>query len=124
MNMLRVQWPDKINSGEVVKVRMLIQHAMDTGYLQDFSGKLVPRNVLHRAFRPILTLNFLCAPPKQPSSKLNGSTTKVRRASTFKFSKWLDYLLGLDAGRFYHAAIFGKVATQFGAKALGSARRS
>jgi sulfur-oxidizing protein SoxZ len=46
MNMLRVQWPDKINVGEVVKVRMLIQHAMDTGYLQDFSGKLVPRNVI------------------------------------------------------------------------------
>ena len=46
MNMLRVQWPDKINAGEVVKVRMLIQHAMDTGYLQDFSGKLVPRNVI------------------------------------------------------------------------------
>lgn len=46
MNMVRVQWPDKINAGDVVKVRMLVQHPMDTGYLQDFSGKLVPRNVI------------------------------------------------------------------------------
>ena len=46
MNRVRVQWPDKISAGQVVKVRMLIQHPMDTGYLQDFSGKLVPRNVI------------------------------------------------------------------------------
>ena len=46
MTRVRVQWPDKISVGEVVKVRMLIQHPMDTGYLQDFSGKLVPRNVI------------------------------------------------------------------------------
>ena len=46
MNRVRVQWPDKISAGDVVKVRMLIQHPMDTGYLQDFSGKLVPRNVI------------------------------------------------------------------------------
>jgi sulfur-oxidizing protein SoxZ len=46
MTRVRVQWPDKISAGEVVKVRMLIQHPMDTGYLQDFSGKLVPRNVI------------------------------------------------------------------------------
>ena len=46
MTIARVQWPDKISAGELVKVRMLIQHPMDTGYLQDFSGKLVPRNVI------------------------------------------------------------------------------
>jgi sulfur-oxidizing protein SoxZ len=46
MTIARVQWPDKVSAGEVVKVRMLIQHPMDTGYLQDFSGKLVPRNVI------------------------------------------------------------------------------
>ena len=46
MTRVRVQWPDKISAGDVVKVRMLIQHPMDTGYLQDFTGKLVPRNVI------------------------------------------------------------------------------
>jgi sulfur-oxidizing protein SoxZ len=46
MSIARVQWPEKITAGDVVKVRMLIQHAMDTGYLQDFTGKVVPRNVI------------------------------------------------------------------------------
>ncbi len=44
----RVQWPDRIAPGDVVKVRLLIQHPMDTGYLQDLQGKLVPRNVIRQ----------------------------------------------------------------------------
>jgi sulfur-oxidizing protein SoxZ len=46
MTIARVQWPDPVSAGDVVKVRMLIQHPMDTGYLQDFTGKVVPRNVI------------------------------------------------------------------------------
>ena len=46
MSIARVQWPDNVRSGEVVTVRLLIQHPMDTGYLQDLLGKLVPRNVI------------------------------------------------------------------------------
>jgi len=46
MTRLRVQWPEKVSSGEVVKVRLLLEHPMDTGYLQDLTGKLVPRNVI------------------------------------------------------------------------------
>ena len=46
MSIARVQWPEKITAGDVVKVRIFIQHAMDTGYLQDFTGKVVPLNVI------------------------------------------------------------------------------
>ena len=46
MNIARVQWPENVRSGEIVKVRLLIQHPMDTGYLQDFTGKVVPRNII------------------------------------------------------------------------------
>jgi sulfur-oxidizing protein SoxZ len=46
MSIARVQWPERIAAGEVVKVRLLIQHPMDTGYLQDLTGRLVPRNVI------------------------------------------------------------------------------
>ena len=38
MNIARVQWPDKVRTGDVVKVRLLIQHPMETGYLQDLTG--------------------------------------------------------------------------------------
>ena len=46
MNLIRMQWPERIAAGDVVKVRLLVQHPMDTGYLQDLLGKLVPRNVI------------------------------------------------------------------------------
>jgi sulfur-oxidizing protein SoxZ len=46
MSIARVQWPDKVRAGDVVKVRLLIQHPMETGYLQDLTGKLVPRNII------------------------------------------------------------------------------
>jgi sulfur-oxidizing protein SoxZ len=48
MTLARVQWPDPIRAGDVVKVRLLIQHPMDTGYLQDLTGHLVPRNVIRQ----------------------------------------------------------------------------
>jgi len=46
MNLARIQFPERIVAGDVVKVRLLVQHAMDTGYLQDLMGKMVPRNVI------------------------------------------------------------------------------
>lgn len=48
MNLARIHWPERIAAGEVVKVRLLIQHPMDTGYLQDLLGKMVPRNVIRQ----------------------------------------------------------------------------
>lgn len=46
MAIARIQWPERVFAGDVVKVRLLVQHPMDTGYLQDLLGKLVPRNVI------------------------------------------------------------------------------
>lgn len=46
MNLARIQWPERIVAGDVVKVRLLVQHPMDTGYLQDLLGKMMPRNVI------------------------------------------------------------------------------
>lgn len=46
MALARIQWPERIFAGDVVKVRLLVQHPMDTGYLQDLLGKVVPRNVI------------------------------------------------------------------------------
>jgi sulfur-oxidizing protein SoxZ len=42
----RLTWPLNIKSGEVIKLRLLIQHPMETGYLQDFTGRYIPRNII------------------------------------------------------------------------------
>ncbi|MEY2782599.1 MAG: hypothetical protein RLZZ134_658 [Pseudomonadota bacterium] len=46
MTFARIQWPDRVLPGDVVKVRLLVQHPMETGYLQNLLGQLVPRNVI------------------------------------------------------------------------------
>ncbi len=46
MSFARLQWPERIVAGDVVKVRLLVQHPMDTGYLQNLLGQVVPRNII------------------------------------------------------------------------------
>ena len=91
MTIARVQWPDKVSAGEVVKVRMLIQHPMDTGYLQDFSGKLVPRNVIRLL---ICTLGDQEIFRVEPSSGIAANPYFeffVRATSTSEFKiEWTD----------------------------------
>ena len=42
----RIQLSSPPRRGQAMEVRLLIQHPMDTGYLQDFTGKVVPRNII------------------------------------------------------------------------------
>jgi sulfur-oxidizing protein SoxZ len=46
MSLARLQLPERIAAGDVVTVRLLIQHGMETGYRQDMDGRVVPRNVI------------------------------------------------------------------------------
>ena len=46
MTNARLQLPERMVHGEVVKARLLVQHPMDSGYLQDLQGKTVPRNII------------------------------------------------------------------------------
>jgi len=43
----RVQLPREAKRGEVIEVRIAIQHAMETGFRYDHAGKAVPRNVIN-----------------------------------------------------------------------------
>ncbi len=42
----RIQVPASAKRGELVKVRVLVQHPMETGYRYDDQGKPIPRNVI------------------------------------------------------------------------------
>jgi thiosulfate oxidation carrier complex protein SoxZ len=46
MSNARLQLPARIERGDVIKARLLIQHPMDSGYLQNLLGQLIPRNVI------------------------------------------------------------------------------
>ena len=46
MAQFRFDMPSQVRAGEVFKLRLLVQHPMETGYLQDLTGKVVPRNII------------------------------------------------------------------------------
>ncbi len=43
----RVQLPRQAKRGEVIEIRIAIQHAMETGYRYDHAGKPIPKNVIN-----------------------------------------------------------------------------
>ena len=43
----RIQIPAKAKRGDIVEIRVLIQHPMETGYRRDDVGHLIKRNVIN-----------------------------------------------------------------------------
>jgi sulfur-oxidizing protein SoxZ len=47
MALARVQLPASAKRGEVIEVRIAIQHPMETGFRYDNMGKAIPKNVIN-----------------------------------------------------------------------------
>jgi sulfur-oxidizing protein SoxZ len=43
----RIKLPDSAKVGEVIEVKTLISHVMETGQRKDRDGKTIPRNIIH-----------------------------------------------------------------------------
>ena len=43
----RVQLPPRAKRGEVIEIRITIQHPMETGFRYDNVGRAIPRNVIN-----------------------------------------------------------------------------
>ncbi len=48
MTLARVQLPAAARRGEVIEVRIAIQHPMETGFRFDVSGRAIPKNVINQ----------------------------------------------------------------------------
>ena len=48
MALARVQLPASAKRGEVIEVRIAIQHPMETGFRFDISGQAIPKNVINQ----------------------------------------------------------------------------
>ena len=44
----RIVMPDKAKKGEVIEIKTIIQHVMETGYRRDYSGASIPRDIIKR----------------------------------------------------------------------------
>jgi sulfur-oxidizing protein SoxZ len=47
MALARVQLPASAKRGDVIEVRIAIQHPMETGFRFDLMGKAIPKNVIN-----------------------------------------------------------------------------
>ena len=54
MSSARLQIPPRIVQGDVFKVRLLVNHPMDSGFLRDIDGVIIQRNVIRHL---LCTLN-------------------------------------------------------------------
>lgn len=43
----RIRLPNRAKVGEVIEIKTLIYHVMETGQRKDHAGKLIPRNIIH-----------------------------------------------------------------------------
>lgn len=48
MALARIQVPKQAKRGEVVEIRIAIQHPMETGFRYDAVGRPIPKNVINR----------------------------------------------------------------------------
>ena len=44
----RIVMPDKARKGEVIEIKTIIQHVMETGYRRDYQGVAIPRDIIKR----------------------------------------------------------------------------
>jgi sulfur-oxidizing protein SoxZ len=43
----RIRVPPQAKQGEIIEIKTLIAHPMETGYRRDEQGQLVPRHIIH-----------------------------------------------------------------------------
>jgi sulfur-oxidizing protein SoxZ len=48
MNRALVNVPKTAKRGEIIEIRAMIQHVMETGYREGPNGAIVPRNIINR----------------------------------------------------------------------------
>jgi sulfur-oxidizing protein SoxZ len=47
MSQVRVRVPSQARQGEVIEIKTLLSHPMETGYRRDVQGQLIPRRIIH-----------------------------------------------------------------------------
>jgi sulfur-oxidizing protein SoxZ len=87
----RVRMPSTAKAGEVIEVKTLISHEMETGTRKDASGNLVPRKIIKQFVakfngREIMKVDWYSAISANPYQAFH---VRVPETGVFEFT-WLD----------------------------------
>jgi len=90
----RVRVPGQAKAGEIIEIKTLISHEMESGQRKDASGKTVPRDIIHTfqaAFngKPFFTAEWF---PSISANPYQSFFFKAKESGEFTFT-WKD-----DAG--------------------------
>jgi sulfur-oxidizing protein SoxZ len=88
---VRIKLPSEAKKGEVIEIKTLISHVMETGFRKDAAGKAVPREIINKftcAFNgaPVFSVDLEPAISPNPYLKF---FTRVDQSGTFRFT-WVD----------------------------------
>ena len=87
----RIKLPKKASAGEVITIKTLISHEMESGQRKDKEGNTIPRQIINKftcAFDG--TTVFECdLDPAISANPFFEFTVKVNESGTFKFT-WVD----------------------------------
>jgi sulfur-oxidizing protein SoxZ len=87
----RVKLPKTASKGEVVTIKTLISHDMESGQRKDSGGKIIPRQIINKFTcefngKTVFTCDLDPAVSANPYLEF---TSKVPESGTFKFT-WVD----------------------------------
>jgi sulfur-oxidizing protein SoxZ len=87
----RIRLPKQARKGEVIQVRTLASHVMESGQRRDRNGNLIPRKIINRFTctfngRPVFACDLEPAIAANPYLQFS---VKVEESGTFRFV-WTD----------------------------------
>jgi sulfur-oxidizing protein SoxZ len=87
----RLKLPSEAKKGEVIQIKTLIPHIMESGQRKDKDGKPIPRKIINTFAcefngKPVFTANLEPAIAANPYIQFSA---KVEESGTFKFT-WKD----------------------------------
>jgi sulfur-oxidizing protein SoxZ len=87
----RLKLPKEAKKGEIIEIKTLMPHVMQTGLLKDKDGKTIPRKIINKFTaefngKPVFSATIEPAVAANPYLQF---TAKVEESGTFKFS-WTD----------------------------------
>ena len=87
----RLKVPKEAKKGEIIELKTLIAHVMETGLRKDASGTIIPRKIINKFTcefngKPVFSANIEPAVAANPYIQFYA---KVDESGTFKFS-WTD----------------------------------
>jgi sulfur-oxidizing protein SoxZ len=87
----RVKLPKKASAGEIITIKTLISHKMESGQRKDKDGKVIPRRIINKFTcefngKPVFSSDIDPAISANPYFEFNA---KVTESGTFKFT-WVD----------------------------------